>query len=40
MRRTDYSKFEEKDDKKDDAEDDVDSKKDGIEVDEEKLYKE
>jgi small subunit ribosomal protein S2 len=38
--KTDYSKFEEKDDKKDDAEDDVDSKKDGIEVDEEKLYKE
>jgi small subunit ribosomal protein S2 len=40
--KTDYSKFEEQTEKKkkDDAEDDGDSKKNGIEVDEEKLYKE
>ena len=39
--KTDYSKFEEQTEKKkDDAEDDGDPKKNGIEVDEEKLYKE
>jgi len=38
--KTDFSKFEEKDEKKEDDADDGDSKKAGIEVDEEKLYKE